>query len=108
VDEYEEVVGECRGGHCNCSFWKFSKISPSNNQHGASLKKVVVQPTARRLAPTELLQGSRALGIIFEFWENLALRFLKDPNFHDEEIWDAITEGPGGLDFVDFTEKENF
>jgi hypothetical protein len=42
VDEYEEVVGECRGGHCNCSFWNFSKISPSNNQHGASLKKVVV------------------------------------------------------------------
>jgi hypothetical protein len=60
------------------------------------------------LAPTELLQGSRALGITFEFWENLALRFLKDPNFHDEEIWDAITEGPGGLDLVDFIEKENF
>jgi hypothetical protein len=43
VDEYEVVVGECRGGHCNCSFWNFSKISPSNNEHGASLKKVVVQ-----------------------------------------------------------------
>jgi hypothetical protein len=48
------------------------------------------------------------LGITFEFWENLAFRFLKDPNFHDEEIWDAITEGPGGLDFVDFTENETF
>jgi hypothetical protein len=43
VANYEEVVGECRGGHCNCSFWNFSKISPSNNQHGASLKEVVVQ-----------------------------------------------------------------
>jgi hypothetical protein len=60
------------------------------------------------LAPTEFLQVSRALGITFEFWENLALRLLKDPNFHDEEIWDAITEGPGGLDIVDFIEKENF
>jgi hypothetical protein len=60
------------------------------------------------LAPTEFLQGSRALGITFEFWENLVLRFLKDPNFHEEEIWDAITEGPGGLDLGDFTEKENF
>jgi hypothetical protein len=48
------------------------------------------------------------LGITFKFWENLVLRFLKDPNFHDEEIWDAITEGPGGLDMVDFMEKENF
>jgi hypothetical protein len=43
VDDYEEVVGECRGGHCNCCFWNFSKISPSNNQHEASLKKIVVQ-----------------------------------------------------------------
>jgi hypothetical protein len=60
------------------------------------------------LAPTELFQGSRALGITFEFWENLVLRFLKDPNFHDEEIWDTITEGPGSLDLVDFTENENF
>jgi hypothetical protein len=55
-----------------------------------------------------LLQGSRALGITFEFWENLALPFLKDPNFHDEEIWDAITDEPRGLDFVDFTENETF
>jgi hypothetical protein len=60
------------------------------------------------LAPVELFQGSRALGITFEFWENLALRFLKDPNFYNEEIWDTITEEPRGLDFVDFTEKENF
>jgi hypothetical protein len=67
-----------------------------------------LQPTPRRLAPAEFFQGSRVLGITFEFWENLALRFLKDPNFHDEEIWDAITEGPGGLDIVDFIEKENF
>jgi hypothetical protein len=43
VDEYEEVVGECRGRHCNCSFWNFLKISPNNNQHRTSLKKVVVQ-----------------------------------------------------------------
>jgi hypothetical protein len=43
VDDYEEVIRECRGGHCNCSFWNFSKISPSNNQYGASLKKVLVQ-----------------------------------------------------------------
>jgi hypothetical protein len=33
---------------------------------------------------------------------------LKDPNFHDEEIWDAITDEPRGLDFVDFTENETF
>jgi hypothetical protein len=43
VDDYEEVVGKCRCGHYNCSFWNFSKISPSNNQHEASLKKIVVQ-----------------------------------------------------------------
>jgi hypothetical protein len=43
VDNYEEIVGECRGEHCNCSFWNFSRISPSNKQHGARLKKVIVQ-----------------------------------------------------------------
>jgi hypothetical protein len=43
MDNYEEVVGEFRGGHCNCSFWNFSRILPSKNQHGARLKEVVVQ-----------------------------------------------------------------
>ena len=48
------------------------------------------------------------MGISFEFWENLVLRYLKDPNFHDEEIYDAIANGAGGLDFVEFTDKESF
>jgi hypothetical protein len=43
VDNYEEVVGEYRCGHFNYSFWNFSRISPSNNQQGVRLKKVVVQ-----------------------------------------------------------------
>jgi hypothetical protein len=25
VDNYEEVVGECRGERCNCSFWNIFK-----------------------------------------------------------------------------------
>jgi hypothetical protein len=54
------------------------------------------------------LQESKALGLIFELWENLVLRFLKNTNFHDEEIWDAITEELGDLDFMDFTEIETF
>ena len=48
------------------------------------------------------------MGISFEFWENLVLRYLKDPNFHDEEIFDAIANGAGGLDFADFSEKKGF
>ena len=38
----------------------------------------------------------------------MVLRFLKDSNFHDEKIWDAITKGPRSLDFVYFIENETF
>jgi hypothetical protein len=57
----------------------------------------------------EIVPGkATALGITFEFWENLALRFFKDPNFHDEEIWDIITKRLGSLNLVHFTKKETF
>jgi hypothetical protein len=47
-----------------------------------------------------------ALGISFEFWENLVLRYLKDPNFHDKKIWASIVDGPGGLTLAEFTQRE--
>ena len=60
----------------------------------------------RVLLPEDLVKGSVALGIQFEFWENLVLRYLKDPNYHDLAIKRAVREGPGGLTLEEFTNRE--
>ena len=54
----------------------------------------------------ELVIGLLALGITFEFWENLVVRYLGDPNLHDHKILYAIEDGDGGLTPKEFTKRE--
>jgi hypothetical protein len=61
---------------------------------------------SRVLSPEELFPGPVALGISFEVWKNLVLRYLKDPNFHDKKIWASIVDCPGGLILAKFTQRE--
>lgn len=58
------------------------------------------------LVPEELLEGPHTLGVSFEFWENLVLRYFKDPNRHDLVLQKAIDFGPGGLSLEEFTKRE--
>ena len=54
----------------------------------------------------KLVIGPLALGITFEFWENLVVRYLRDSNLHDHKILHAIEDGDGGLTPKEFTKHE--
>ena len=58
------------------------------------------------ITPDELVIGPLSLGIIFEFWENLVVRYLRDPNLHDHKILHAIADKAGGLIPKEFTKRE--
>ena len=60
----------------------------------------------RAVVPEELLDGPQALGISFEFWENLVLRYLKRPNHHDLILAKAVRSHAGGLPLDEFTQRE--
>ena len=60
----------------------------------------------RVIIPDELVIGPLALGITFEFWKKLVVRYLRDPNLHDHKILHAIKDGDGGLTPKEFTKRE--
>ena len=60
----------------------------------------------RAVTPEDLIEGPRALGISFEFWENLVLRYLTSPNRHDLLLAKAIRSRAGGLTLEEFTRRE--
>ena len=65
------------------------------------------QPLRVRIITSNVLViGPLALGITFEFWKNLVVRYLRDPNLHDHKILHAIEDGDGGLTPKEFTKRE--
>jgi hypothetical protein len=54
----------------------------------------------------QVLKIPQALGVTYEFWENLVYHFLKDLNFYDKVIWNEITERSRGLDLDQFIERK--
>ena len=71
-------------------------------EHSSLLQPIRV----RIITPDELVIGPLALGITFEFWENLIVCYLRDPNLHNHKILHAIEDGDGGLTPKEFTKRE--
>ena len=83
----------------NLFTYSTEKVGPEHSSFPQPLRVKVI-------TPDELVIGPLALGITFEFWENLVIRYLRNPNLHDHKILHAIEDGDGGLIPKEFTKRE--
>ena len=83
----------------NLFTYSTEKVGPEHSSFSQPLK-------VRVITPDELVIGPLALGITFEFWENLVVCYLRNPNLHDYKILHAIEDEDGGLTPKEFTKRE--